>query len=41
MMVSSDSTEDHKYVSTGTDPPDSESDQHSYDNQGNKILVVI
>ena len=34
MMVSLDSTDDPKYVSTGTDPPDSESDQHSYDNQG-------
>lgn len=33
MMVSMDSTDDPKYVSTGTNPPDSDADQHSYDNQ--------
>lgn len=32
-MVSMDSTDDPKYVSTGTNPPDSDADQHSYDNQ--------
>ena len=41
MMLSLDSTDDPKYVSTGTNPPDSDADQHSYDNQGMSKVMLL
>ena len=41
MMMSMDSTDDPKYVSTGTNPPDSDADQHSYDNQGTGSYINV
>ena len=40
-MMSMDSTDDPKYVSTGTNPPDSDADQHSYDNQGTGSYINV